>query len=78
MQPEHIKILELVTQLLNTAGLGVPIIFAGVTAISAIIKGLTGSGATLLEQADVIEAQLNANDPKLAADVARYRATLGV
>ena len=78
MPPKHIQILELATALLNAAGLATPIIFAGVAGINAIIKGLTGTGATLAELADTMESQLDMNDVELAADMARYRETLGL
>lgn len=74
---QHVRILEMVAQMLGQANVALPIIFGAVAGISGIIRGVTGTGPALSDLADIIESQLDQNDAKLRADIASYRETLG-
>lgn len=66
-----ITVLENVTQLLLAANVATPIIGGTIMSIAAIIKGVTGSGPSLKELADMLEAQIGKNDAVLRAEIAR-------
>lgn len=74
---KHLEVLELATTILSQANIAVPVIFGTVAAISAIIRGATGSGPSPAVIADLIDAQLGANDPKIRAEIARLKSLLG-
>lgn len=69
-----LQALELIAQSMGQANIAIPIIFSTVTAIVHIIKGATGSGPTLLEVADMMEKQIDANDAFGKAEIERLRA----
>jgi len=71
-----ITVLEQVTQLLLTANVATPIISGTIMAIAAIIKGVTGSGPSLTELADMLEQQIGKNDAQLRAEIARLEALI--
>lgn len=77
MPRKHLELLATATELLTQANLAIPVIFGTVAAISAIIKGITGSGPSLLEIADLIESQLDTNDRQIQAEIDRMKAALG-
>lgn len=66
--------LDAVTEILLEASVAAPIIGGTVMAIASIIKGVTGSGPSLSEIADALEAKLGRNDDSLRAEIARLRA----
>lgn len=71
------KTLEILTQLTGVfvqANVAAPIISGSIMAIAAIIKGITGTGPTLLELADMLEQKLGANDANIRAEIARMEA----
>lgn len=69
-----INVLGQITQLLLTANVATPIIGGTVMAIASIIKGITGSGPTLTEIADMLQQTLGANDAAIRAEIARLEA----
>lgn len=75
---KHLQLLTQLTGILTQANLGVPIIFGAVSAVSAIVKGLTGTGPTLAQIADLIDAQLDQNDEAIRSEIARLKANIGV
>jgi hypothetical protein len=75
---KHIQILELVTTYLGQVNIAIPIIFGAVAGISGIIKGITGSGPSLAELANLIESQLGQNNAAIKAEIARLKAVLGL
>jgi hypothetical protein len=74
---KQLQILADITALLSGANVAVPLIFGVVSSISMIIKGVTGSGPTLVELADKMEAQLGANDANIKAEIARLKGIVG-
>lgn len=74
----HLQLLTQLTGILTQANVGIPIVFGAVAAVSAIIKGLTGTGPSLPQIADLIDAQLDQNDEKIRAEIARLKANIGV
>lgn len=73
---KHTQIITDVTALLGSANVAIPLIFGAIAAISAIIKGITGSGPTLSELADQMQIDLGGNDTKIQAEIARLKALL--
>lgn len=73
----QIQVLQSITQYLVGVNAAIPVVFATINAVALLFKGITGSGPTLAELADLIESQIDQNDAALKADLARYRATLG-
>lgn len=73
----HLALLTQLTGLLAQANVGVPIIFGAVAAVSSIIKGLTGSGPTLAQIADMLDEQLSQNDKHIREEIARLKGNLG-
>jgi hypothetical protein len=71
-----LQALQGVTQLLVTANVAAPIVGATVMVIASIIRGLTGTGPSLQELADMIEAQTGKNDATIRAEIARLQAKL--
>lgn len=69
-----ITVLENVTDLLLQANVAVPIISGTVMAIAAIVKGVTGSGPSLSEIADMLETKIGQNDTNIRAEIARLEA----
>ena len=64
--------------MLLQANVAVPIVFGTINGIAAIIKGVTGSGPTLSEIADILEDKVeDKNDPAIKAEIARMKALLG-
>jgi len=72
-----IQALTLITQGLLTANVAVPIVFNTISAIAAIIRTAAGEGPSLVQLADLIDAQVAANDEAGQAEVARLREQLG-
>lgn len=73
---KHLQILDSITELLLGTNAAVPIILGAVAGISAIIKALTGTGPSLLELADRIEAKIDRNNEFGLAEINRLRANL--
>ena len=69
-----ITVLEQITQLLITGNVAVPIISGVIMSIAAIIKGVTGTGPSLKEIADMLEKQVGQNDATIRAEIARLEA----
>jgi len=69
-----LDVLNSITVLLQQAGVASPMISATVLAIASIFKGLTGTGPSLREIADLLEAQLGHNDTTIRAEMARLEA----
>lgn len=69
-----INVLGQITQLLLTANVATPIIGGTIMAIASILKGITGSGPTLTEIADMLQQKLGANDAAIRAEIARLEA----
>ena len=72
----HLSLLTTAIELLTQANLAIPVIFGTVAAISGIIKGVTGSGPTLVEIADLLAEQIDQNDTQIQSEIARLRALL--
>ncbi len=70
------KILEDLTNLFLSANTAVPLVTATVVAVAAIIKGVTGSGPSGAELADLLEARLRETGQALDEDIARMRAMI--
>lgn len=71
------KTLDVLTQLTGLfvqANVAAPIISGSIMAIAAIVKGVTGTGPTLTELADMLEQKLGANDLNIRAEIARMEA----
>lgn len=71
---DTLKFIELGTKILIAANVATPIIFGTISAIAAIIKGVTGSGPTLRELAGILEAQIGTTDRTIRAEIARLEA----
>lgn len=76
MNKSTVQILESVTDLFIGANVAAPIIFALVGAIASIIRGVTGSGPSLAEIANILEQKLGQNDATIRAEIARMEAAL--
>lgn len=74
---KQLELLDGLTQLLTEANASIPTIFATVSAVSLLIKGVTGTAPPLSVIADRIEAQLGTNDAAIRARIARLKAELG-
>lgn len=68
--------LTLIIQSMTQANIAVPIIFSAIAGISAIVKGFTGTGPTLTELADMIQAQIDQNDAFGKAEIDRLKAAI--
>ena len=66
-----LSVLEQITGLLLASNVAIPIISGTVMAIASIIKGITGSGPSLAEIADVLEKQVGENNMDIRAEIAR-------
>lgn len=73
---DQLKALEAITGIMLKANVAIPIVFGAVHAIASIIKGVIGNGPTLSELADMIAAQVDANDAKGRAEIERLKALL--
>lgn len=71
-----LEALGLITKDMAAANIAVPIIFDAVVGIAAIIKAAKGTGPTLLELADLIQTQIDANDAFGQAEIDRLKAVL--
>jgi hypothetical protein len=67
------RVLTDLTETLINANTAIPLVVSTVVAIAAIIKGVTGSGPSGTELADMLEAKLRANASALDEDIARMR-----
>jgi hypothetical protein len=65
------------TEVLLASNAAIPVIFGVIGGIAATIRGITGEGPTPTELADLIDAQVAANDEFGKAEVARLRALIG-
>lgn len=74
---KHLKLITDLTALLSGANIAVPLIFGVVASVSTIIKGVTGTGPTLAELANAMDAQLGANDANIRAEIERLRGVVG-
>ncbi len=74
MQP--VQILDLVTKYLLTLNTSLPIIFGTISTIAAIFKGLGGADVSLLDCADIIQANVDVNDKNIQDEIARLKAKL--
>ena len=70
--------LTIITQVMLNVGVAVPIVFAAIAGIAAIIKGLVGHSLTVGEIADLMALQNVDNDVKLAQEIRRLKALLGL
>lgn len=71
---KQLELLSQLTALLLGANAAVPVVFGTITAISSIIKGVTGTGPSLAQLADLVQAQLKANDDFGKAEIERLKA----
>lgn len=69
----QIQILEGITEYLLSLQVATPIIFGLVSMVAMAFKGITGSGPSLLECADIIERKVDVNDTGIRAEIARLR-----
>ena len=69
-----LKTLTDITAILQVANVAAPIISGTIIAIASIIRGVTGTGPTLSEIADMLEARLQRNDVLIRAEIARMDA----
>lgn len=70
------KTLDILTQLTGVfaqANVAAPIISGSIMAIAAIVKGVTGSGPSLSEIADMLEQKLGKNDAAIRAEIERMK-----
>lgn len=74
---KHLQVITDITALLAGANVSIPLIFGAVVAVSSIIKGITGTGPTVLQLADNMGAQLGANDAGIRAEIARLKTVIG-
>lgn len=70
--------MEDLTKLMVTAGIAIPQVAAAAMAINFIIKGITGSGVSPTQLADMIETAGRAELNDIDDDIARMRAMIGV
>lgn len=68
------QILTDITGMLVQVNVATPIISGTIMAIASIIKGVTGSGPTLGEIADMLETQIGRNETAIRAEIARLEA----
>jgi len=73
---EQLRLLEAITRYLAGLNTAAPVIFGAITMIASLFRGITGSGPTMLECADLIERSLDENDTKIRTEIARLRAEL--
>lgn len=73
---KQLQILDQMLDLLLGTNAAVPIVLGAIAGISAIIRTITGTGPTLVELADRIEAKIARNDEAGRAEIARLRAKL--
>ncbi len=74
---QTLKFLELGTGILMQANVAAPIVGATIMAIASIVKGITGSGPSLPEIADMLEKKLGENDAAIRAEIARMESLAG-
>lgn len=77
MDPKYIKAIEGITELLLSFNVAVPIVFSTVGAVVAIIRGVTGSGPTLSQIAELIKQKTERNDNNGRAEIDRLLALMG-
>lgn len=71
---QQLQALGLIAEILGKANVAVPIVFGVVSAIGAMLKGITGTGPSPTELADLIKAQIDANDVNGHAEIDRLKA----
>lgn len=73
----QIELLEAITRYLLTVNTAAPVIFGLVSTIALAFRGITGTAPSLAELADLIERNLDTNDARIRAEIARLRALIG-
>lgn len=72
-----LEVLEGLTEILVQSNVAAPIIFGLVTVVANAIKGVTGSGPSLTEIADMLEAKIGQNDVNIRAEIERMKQITG-
>lgn len=74
---QQLQLLEQITKYLIGLNTATPVIFGVVNSIAMLFRGVTGTGPSILECADIIERNIDTNDTKIRTEIARLKAELG-